>query len=67
MKFKYIQDYTIEYHDAMGALIKTEVYEMTNRQIHKVDTQAWGDGVYYVKITGAETSEIFYNTAIKAQ
>ena len=67
LKFKYIQDYTIEYHDAMGALIKTEVYEMTNRKIHKVDTQAWGDGVYYVRITGAETSEIFYNTAIKAQ
>jgi len=67
LKFKYIQDYTIEYYDSMGVLIKTEVYEMTNRQIHKVDTQAWGDGIYYVKITGAETSDIFYNTAIKAQ
>ena len=67
LKFKFIQDYTIEYYDAMSVLIKSELYEMTNRRIHKVDTQAWGDGIYYVKIIGAETSEVFYNTAIKAQ
>ncbi|MDX5585988.1 MAG: hypothetical protein QNK20_13930 [Aureibaculum sp.] len=67
LKFKYIQTYNIEYHDSMGVLIKTEDYEMTNRRIHKVDTQAWGDGMYYVKIIGAETGDVFYNTAIKAQ
>jgi len=67
LKFKYIQDYTIEYYDSMSNLIKTEVYEMTNRRIHKVDAQAWDDGVYYVIIRGSETGDIFYNTALKAQ
>ena len=67
LKFKFIQDYTIEYYDSTGALIQSDLYEMTNRKIYKVDTQVWVDGMYYVTIRGVETGDIFYNTAIKVQ
>ena len=50
LKFKFIQDYTIEYYDSMGVLIQSDLYEMTNRKIYKVDTQVWVDGMYYVTI-----------------
>ena len=67
LKFKYIQTYSIEYYDAMSNLIYTEEYVMQNRRIHKVDTQSWNDGMYFVVIRGDETGDVYYNSAIKTQ
>ncbi len=65
LKFKYIQDYTMEFYNSMGTLAKTEVYDtMTNRKIYKLDTSELPTDTYYVIIRD-EQGQVWYDTLVR--
>lgn len=66
-KFKFIQDYTIQFYNSMGVLSKVFVYDnMTNRKILKVDTSDLAPDTYYLTILD-EHSQVWYETVLRIQ
>lgn len=67
IKFKVIQEYTIEMFNSSGALAKSLIYsDMSNRKPYAVDTSDLPVDTYYVKIRD-EQSQTWYETMIKIE
>ena len=67
IKFKVIQEYSIEMFNSSGALSKSLIYsDMSNRKPYAVDTSDLPVGTYYVKIRD-EQSQIWYETMLKVE
>jgi hypothetical protein len=65
VKFKVIQDYSIEFYSSTGALIKTLIYDdMSNRKPYLADTSDLPTDTYYIIIRD-EQSQIWYETALR--
>jgi hypothetical protein len=67
IKFKVIQDYTIELFSSSGALVKSLIYDnMRNRKPYEVDTSDLPVDTYYLIIRD-EQSQIWYDTMLKVE